>query len=38
MILARFPDQFLLEGQSDHLTVRETWSGTGSLSGLLDHD
>jgi len=31
VILSRFSDQFLIEGDRDHLTVREMWSGTRPL-------
>ena len=37
VILSGFPDQFLVEGDSHQLTIRELWSWTGSVQDLLDH-
>ena len=37
VILARFTDEFLVEGKGDQFTVREMWGRTWPLQGLLDH-
>src|SRR5689334_17311842 len=37
VILARFTDQFLVEGDGHQLAVRKTWGVTRPLQGVLDH-
>ncbi len=37
VILSGFPDQFLIEGDGNQLTVRETWGWSRPLQGVLDH-
>ena len=37
VIFSRFPNQFLIEGQGDDLTVGKVGSGTRPLQGVLDH-
>ena len=37
VILSGFTDQFLIEGDGDQLTVRETWGWSRPGQGVLDH-
>src|SRR6266550_929193 len=37
VILSRFADQFLIEGDGDHLAIRKMWGWPRSLQGVLNH-